>query len=508
MRTHSTFAALALMLVTGIAACADQGDDTSDDLVCDEDGKCDSAASVIKTFHDPAFTYIASVQRKDGTIPGDYAALLEGVGQQMNCDQASQHSFSVLSNHEYSPKVVLTRCSTYPERAAGFFMVLGSHQQANEKDTDPNTFHIASWDDSAGLYRTALLTKKGNGLSVKVAPNTCLSCHGGLEGLKTWQPLMNVMTVPWSQWNAKPGFGSHLFDESVPASYKNGKLFNQFLSGPNADSASNLEPIVRAGIDRVVNARVKARRAPADLQKSLELIRPVFCDETVNMVSEEIGTTLFKSSVVVDDGIRLMFQQVRPDNWPWGWLNDGKFKFYDNSPQTLTMMPVRGESTVQAELGLVTRGVLTAEQVLQVRALDWQHPVYSDFRCGLYRTAFARLTATGAVVPKLAAGATNTEMVAALYGEIMKKPNGISMFPRKAAAGKLYQIADATKSDGFAQLQAATAVDLNAFGAMIDVYANAVQAMPRSQLAGERKRRVCKSASFGAASIVADVVCN
>ena len=67
-------------------------------------------------------------------------------------------------------------------------------------------------------------------------------------------------------------------------------------------SASDLEPIVRAGVNRFVGARLKARLAAADLSVARELLRPLFCDETVNFVSEVHGSGELRTSALEADG--------------------------------------------------------------------------------------------------------------------------------------------------------------------------------------------------------------
>lgn len=199
---------------------------------------------------------------------------------------------------------------------------------------------------------------------------------------------MNEMTNPWSQWNATPGFTSRLFDEHAGGFRPDGRLA----------SAAELEPIVRAGIERFVGARLRGRGAPATNEAALALLRPLFCDETVNFVSEIHGGGELRASAVVDDALRALLRQERPGRW--AWLDAATLTLPPG--EAITLLPVRGTATVEVELGLVARGALTAAQALAVRAVDWRHPVFSEARCALWRTAAGRERAVSGSVEEAA----------------------------------------------------------------------------------------------------------
>jgi hypothetical protein len=70
----------------------------------------------------------------------------------------------------------------------------------------------------------------------------------------------------------------------------------------------------------------------------------------------------------------------------------------------LTLIPVRGVSTEEAEIALRAAGHLSATDLLRVRALDWSRPVSSRLRCTLFRSGserVRRLEFTGASVAEL-----------------------------------------------------------------------------------------------------------
>ena len=104
-----------------------------------------------------------------------------------------------------------------------------------------------------------------------------------------------------------------------------------------------------------------------------------------------LGAGVLFSAAVVDPGLRNMYKAIRPDNWSWGWVNGDTMRL---SPPTgdsaLTQIPVRGAADIMTEQQLVALRALTPHQVLRVRALDWQKPVFSDFRCGLWTGAVER----------------------------------------------------------------------------------------------------------------------
>src|SRR5678815_3483293 len=120
----------------------------------------------------------------------------------------------------------------------------------------------------------------------------------------------------------------------------------------------------------------------------MDLLRPVFCEEQVNYVSEEGKSGILAAQAILDPGMRALFQQVKAD-WPWDWVSVGQLRMSGTS-SPVSQIPVRGNADTMTETQLAVLGVLTAHQLIQVRALDWQRPVFSSFRCGLWKEADQR----------------------------------------------------------------------------------------------------------------------
>ena len=361
------------------------------------------------------------------------------------------------------------------------------HYDYSVRDSDGNLVQFLYGDD---------------GMDVNVEPTFCLDCHGGPEQLGLWMPLMNEMTNPWSQWNAEPGFRSHLFDEHVPAGAKDLISYEQVSAEALLDSASNFEPIIRSAIDRVTGARAQRRRNAATVQESLELLRPMFCDEGINYVSEIHGGGEIRSSALVDDAMRALFEAADVGAG-LDYLQETTVRFDPPAvdSETLRLVPVRGEATLRMELALVTRRVLTPEQALALRALDWHHPVDSPTRCNLYREGRARIDA-GALDEDIAAlleqspDADNAELMPLLFSELMaigEGPDRRSLLDA-LVDDSVYDL-PAVSSDELAAL--ATSGELQASARPFDAFAQEVQSYldtaQRAELLDDRVERACKA---------------
>lgn len=377
---------LALVLVLA-AACTSQ----TTAPPYGETGDRAAVLAALEGFGDPVSAYLRQGLTERGTIEGTYEDILAGVGAEVGCGPESERSFVVLSNYDYSPKTIFTRCSDDAAAASRFFLALPARQDSGDLAAD--VVHVSSWDAAAGAYRFYSLARTpktaAGEMAVDVQPGFCLDCHGGPQEVGKWQPFMNEMTNPWSQWNARPGFASQAFDEHLDASLAGKRWWGAATRAGRLASASDLEPIVRAGIERFVGARLAARSAAASAGAAMALIRPLFCDETINFVSEIHDTGELRASVLFDDGLRQLLRQARPGKW--GFLDESTLTLPaprgDRGP--LKLVPVRGTSVVEAELGLVARGVLSLEEALRIRAVDWQRPALSEARCDLWRAEAA-----------------------------------------------------------------------------------------------------------------------
>ncbi len=348
---------------------------------------------------------------------------------------------------------------------------------AGDDDLDPQQFRMAAFDETAGAYRRyQVAAHRNGGLGVVAEPEFCLSCHGGRDALLGWSPIMNEMTNPWAQWNATPGFESFLFDDPR-ARRVDGPTFDALTE--RLDSASNLEPVVRSGIDRYVAAWIGARAQAPDLEAATAMLRPVFCDETFNYVSEVHRSGELLASAVIDPAIRRLFLALDPAGWPWDWVYDDALRIAPppEGEEPMALIAVRGELAIQAEAALVSRQVLAPIDVLRVRALDWTHPVASTFRCDAFEDGLARAQIDPSTHADTAA------LVRALFDAVMQ--------PYAPPPGAdVVAIADASEVD--AVDPSAHGSTLAAWGDAIEQHVDAAQTPAgRAVIEAERIRRGC-----------------
>lgn len=510
---------LALALAPWLAlACQAHEDDAPPaclDDQCESVGSRDELLDELEGHDDAIAAFLRTAATDRGTLTGDYHDVLDGIGAQLGCDAKTEKSFVVVSNVGFIPKTVFTRCADDPEQASQFFMAVPAlREDHGGVDVDPQNLHLSAWDEDAGTYRIYSTRPRADGeMGVNVSPDFCLGCHGGPEQLGYWQPLMNEMTNPWSGWNAEPGFQSQLFEEFLDPDIADAPVYQQLTSDEVLDSASNLEPIVRAGIARVNTARVVARQEAADLERALALVRPMFCDETVNFVSEVHGGGEVRASALVDPALVSHYQALGIDQG-WSWMDDTNLRL-DAAPsewEALTLVPVRGTSTSAVELSLVSRGVLGAAQVVRVRALDWTRPVLSELRCSLWRRGAERI-AGGALddtVLALPADATVADLVPAVYDEVMRLEAGDQLIDLVPPDGDdVLAVADAFDPTTADALAAGDLADLGAsFDELGDLLEARVDTADRDLLRAVREARACRvAAEFPITPIYPDLDC-
>lgn len=517
--TALLLASAALLLASAVLLPACDSDGAPSTPSCIED-QCDSAQSRTELLDqldghsDPIAAYLRRAATERGTLVGDYRDILDGLGEEVGCPPASEKTFVVLSNDGYIPKTVFTRCADDPERASQLFVALPATRSGDPLDVDPQILHLSAWDPDAGVYRIYSTRPDASGeLGVNVSPHFCLNCHGGPYHLPYWQPLMNEKTNPWSGWIAEPGFASQLFDEFLDPDIAAAPVYQAVTDPTLLDSASNFQPIVEAGIERVNGARMLRRDQPVDLEQALSLIEPLFCDETINFVSEIHGGGEVRASALVD---RAVVQELTflgaPEPWSFMTTQSLRLPPAGEGDPLLTLIPVRGESTVGAELGLVARGVLTPRQTLRVRALDWTHPVLSSFRCQLFQQGAERVRA-GAVDEQLRGlppDATTADLIPLLFDEVMRLDTGdrlVDLVPPPEA--DLLTVPDATDDAALDRLRAG---DTGTFAATISQLGDQLQArvdaVDRAALWNARTLRACRAVTeYPTAPIYPDLSC-
>ena len=472
---------------------------------CQQD-QCESAQSrdevleAIEGHGDAIAGYLRDAVTERGTLAGNYRDVLDGVGSALGCAPETERSFVVLSNTGFIPKTVFARCADDPQQASRFFLAVPAVRDAGgDTDVDPQVLHLSAWDEQAGTFRIYSTRPVDDGeMGVNVSPSFCLGCHGGPHQLPYWQPLMNEMTNPWSGWNAEPGFRSQLFDEFLDPGIAEGTVYQDLTADELLDSASNLEPIIRAGIERLNGARLLAREQAPDVDRALALLQPMYCDESINFVSEMHGGGQIRASSVIDPTLAIYLRAGGlAVDWPWANGDDLRLPSAPSEWEALTLVPVRGESSLAVEVSLVSRQVLDPLQALRVRALDWTHPVLSEFRCALFRAGAERIRA-GAIDAHIAAmpdGASTADLVPLAYDEIMKLATADGLVALAPGAGAdVVSIPDAADPEVQALLMdgdvSALGAPASEFGALIQTY---VDGIDREDLRAIRQARACRA---------------
>lgn len=473
---------LAVAVVLHGSACAAEPAVECEAGACDLPGDRAELLARIEGFSDPVAQWLRGAANDAGAVDTDHRGWLDGVRDQMGCASADERSFVVLSNDAFAPKVIVAECANDPVVASQLFAVFEPEADA---DVDPERFRLAAWDPDAARFHRYQVAPTEHGLTVDVEPTFCAGCHGGPYGLVEWTPIMNEMTNPWAQWNAEPGFSSFAFDE-FPAEV--GPVFAGLVADDRLDSASNLEPIVRAAIDRTTAARIAERDGGPDLDAAERLMRPVFCDEGVNYVSEIHDSGEIALAAVLDPGLRRAFGLLRPDA-TWSFLLDDALQL-PVGDDPLVLVTVRGETTVQHEAALLSRGVLTPIDVLRVRALDWLRPVDSVARCDRFEDAVMRAR-DGAV--DVAASADVAALGRVLFDLALEVPGGSLA---DAGADAVVAIADASDTAALARIDAGDLTDavlsVDALGDAIDAEIAAYEGVAgRARLASARVARGC-----------------
>ena len=402
-------------------------------------GKCDEADDVrsqLDGLDEPIADWLrASPMDRNGILETDYESAMEQLARFSNCEIDTLKSFVVSDDLVAGvpfPRLVSTLCSNDPSKAADLFVAASFRDPKNRNDVDRRNLEMFAWDKTQKRNVFYALTPvKGSDTLVQVAvePKACEGCHLNGDSLDKvgmpMLPIMNELVTPWPHWNAEPDFPSHSFE--MPAQVTQAPTFAALTAGSRLGSASDLEQIIRAAqTNRVIAERLKTRRnKPANLGQAMSLLRPIFCDEQLNYVTEDHGSSVLPSQALVTGGTREMFLAIAPSAWPWGWLNDGRIRFASSSESPLTMIPVRGNVDVEFIRRLVAVGALDAEKVLRVLALDWTRPVGSEFRCNLWKDARARLRGKSSLA--IEPDTRNLHLFDDLYTEIMTLDGEVSL---------------------------------------------------------------------------------
>ena len=505
---------LGALLAASLAGCSlapsDDGDRCS--------GKCDGVDDVTEALEgrdDPIARFLLSTDIDGGGLfTGDYKSVLFGVSAIQGCSDSEIHTYVVaddlITGGEPFPRLISTVCSENNSRASEFF-IAASFEDQKTGDVDMRDVEMFAWDPTLRGYRFYAFKPGGAGIDqglveLEVDPPRCEGCHTGPGGLDDsgmpMTPIMNELNRPWTHWNAEPGFESH--DYELPESVLDKPNFVA-LAEEHKAPASRFEEIVGTAIhEKVVTSRLRARRDPPDIDVIMGLLRPVFCDEHVNYVSEEFEAGVIRNAALIDPGIRATYKSIA-DDWPWQWAAQEHMRIGElGSAEALDQVPSRSLADVLTERQLVTTGVISAEQVLRVRAIDWKNPVLSELRCGMWKRAVERFAAEP---PDFGDANRNLEVMGAIFDQILEI-DGRSLV---IGDGTLVSVADdsQTSLDGLAAVlddpaslaagdcrseNAVCLDDLDSFGARLDAYVIETEAMdrPRTRIRRLRNERICE----------------
>jgi hypothetical protein len=509
-----------LALALGPGCGAGPGGDGTDCTEADSE-KCDKMAAPVNVLAqlDGRMDAIADWLRAEkmtaaGLVGGDYKKILFDVASQVGCGADSARTF-VLSDDVLTqdgnafPRLISTVCSTDDSQVVNFF-ISAPTRAAHSDDIDPRSIEMFAWDDAAQTYRFYATTPSGqSALKVQVEPARCQNCHLTPHDLDSrgmaMTPIMNELTSPWPHWN--PGAGFNPVALSIPAATQKAPNFSDLTK--MLEGAPHFQSIISNAHNKVARARTKARLQAVDPSQTMALLRPLFCDEQINYVTES-GALLDVASIL-NPGIAAMFT-VLGKTGPWTWFNSPatlQLPALPDGADPVFMMPTRGDAGMQVENRLVALSLLEPMQVLRLHALDWQHPVFSDFRCGLWKSALPEVVATPPSVP---AGATVGDALSPYFERVMTLGSSPIIPPgadASAADAQVIALADgsldaaralegALKDNSLASADCDKGpfcvVSLDRLADRLEAYKTTFDRQPdgRARLLAERGRRICQ----------------
>jgi hypothetical protein len=411
------------------------------------------------------------------------------------------------------PRLVTTVCSDDSNKASEFF--INSVSEVFEEDDEGNEvatgevewrdLELFAWDPihrKYNFYATFPREDSETDVFVEVEPTRCQQCH--LTPADTnpvgmpMTPIMNEINRPWTNWNAEPGFESHNYE--VPERFHQSETFREIAESWRA-AASDLENIMRFGaFQRVSATRARVRRDAPTVDNVMGVLRPLFCTEQVNYASEQgTGGSIF-ATVSIDPGFRDIYRRLAPTDSPWDWFHNDNIRVPDDGGESVNQVPIRGWADVTFQNSLVAGRIVSAEQALRARAIDWKNPAYSSVRCNLWREAYERYQSS----PPDFAGATRVMNAAGpVFEDIMrigKQSLGfgdqfLSLVDASPAALAALETAieDGTIESASCETDGFCLVDLQSFGALLQEHFatidNAEDA--RAKLVSMRDRRIC-----------------
>lgn len=524
-RITLTFGVVAL---SAVVACGPDGDPDNNQAEANNSsqctGKCDADTTLLAELEgreDPIADWIRARLEADGVLNAGYVDILNEINAELGCAEEDALTFVIsdplITRDQPFPRSVSVACADDTQNRFKLFMSMPNGTA--EGDFDETDIELFAWDDEAKVYRfyKTEMDAEGN-LEVLVEPSECASCHMGPADLMQvdatgtpMMPIMNELTEPWAHWNAEPSFRSQ--DFSVPAGTEGMPIYAALTSNGRLGAASQLEQIIRDAQARVVSARYGVRRDDATVAQAMGLLRPIFCEEQVNYVSERGDSGLISMGIVLDDNIRELYGKIDATNWPYPWFynqtNSLRFEVASRAGDRLSMVPVRGDIDRAVELKL--RRAIGAEKLLQVRALDWKRPVFSQFRCDLWKQARERFR----LEPPELEG-SNSDALPVLVDEILRvndvpiaspaegelivldhaSEESVATLEQMLLAG---DVADAGCDTGDPSApcecgeRGVCVADLNEFAQIIQTHINAIEEQGRESVRDQSQETICEA---------------
>ncbi len=267
---------------------------------------------------------------------------------------------------------------------------------------------VVSWNNEAtgfNFYRfdgPAGWTWRGNSAHALQEPTRgkgCFQCH--VNG----HLVMKELKVPWQNWHSQ---SADIAEEALP---KNSPL----LANPlfrNKIGAEDLEPVVRAWIHKLSKARVRAlKKGDGTLHDPRPLLRPLYETTTVNLVSsldrsQGAGAKL-RLPLSFFYNVGALHQQSVGIERPKAFggteqptvarkhyeaclhkyqfaLVEGPFR-QPGDTFFAFLVPEPAAEDVNAVQQLIAEGIVTAHFARCVLLVDFQNPIFSAQRAGLWK---------------------------------------------------------------------------------------------------------------------------
>ncbi|HWB77621.1 MAG TPA: hypothetical protein VG755_21795 [Nannocystaceae bacterium] len=395
MRSRSAFVLSILLASLAPMGCSDaEGDDDAldddgggkADDIAPEDFACKSVTGItleaLAQIDDPIAAFL--IKRGEG-CPADYRAIVERLRtvDPEGCVAGRDLVTRIVSddaridpNPDNYRTVTSRACGSRPNHSI-LWTLLGV--RANE-DIGKRTFvEMQALDRASGLYNFwvfngSSFTFQGNSLQAAAGTISCGGCHrdGGV--------LMKELDDPWIHWesagNPLPGVDA-LFAAHAP-------MFGERGNG------KELEQIVRTGNDAIVSARIDAQ-SNAKTGNVATLLRPLFCAEQVNLdtagrevdgpVAAIPADLLLDPRWGISDGVTIDPAAYEAAVTAAGQVVPGVNGRVDT--EFKLVFPERAGFDDAYLQALVARGIIDEDFLLDVLAVDFTRPLFSDARCGL-----------------------------------------------------------------------------------------------------------------------------